>query len=1001
MKKRGEVRTISTFMVVMLTIFMTFSTVTTAYADTSTQTAQKQVVIKDKMLEQAIRKELHKPEGTITKSDMEQLTSLNAPMLGIKDLSGIEYAVHINYVDLNDNKIADISPLEHMHINYLDLSGNKLKNTEVLSHLIYVDQLDLSYTGISDVSFITNMKFLKRLDLAGNNIIQLPDLNGLDKLYNLVLQNNKIEDISFLEPLRKLSYLNIINNRVKDISVLEKLPSLQDIVFTGNQITDISVLSHLINKKLYTINLDRNEITDIGPLVDLAKKGMIGQYDNKSIPTVNVEFNHLDVTNKSSKAYKDIQSLLKMKVNMVYDVQKPEITSDTAGIYGTITFMTFFNKIKNATVAVYNEQEELVKKATTNAEGAFSISGLPSGIYSLKISREGQQISENSGIKLEAGKIKYLQLYARTQQFTVFVHDANGNPIPDYKIHMTGNNNVYDINIKQSSSGKFFISHLDPGKYLLTIQADGFRREIREIKVSGFYHVDITLYKDTDENYPIKVQLDDNFYILKHHSVEENGVRFVPLKEILDLFPIKFIYNGKNKVITVTNEDKKIQLYLKTGQVLINGEEVQSAKFKMIDGTTMITLDLLREMINADVKWDDESKTLVINTSQIVKISDKYLKEAILAQLNQIGSREVTTADLEKLTELDLSYYDQIRSLEGLEYAINLEKLNADSLSSFMDSESDIKQQLPKVDLKPIANLKKLKSLNLENANVVNYDSLKSITNLEYLNIGWSTINDYSFLQYLTNLKMLILEGSNFKDATFIKNLDKLESLNLSSTFIKGLSPLTNLTNLKKLYLNINFTKNIAPLKDLKNLEELYLNNNEIEDITPLSQLSNLKILDLSYNKVVDITPLAQLTKLEDLELDDNKIMNLFALRDLKSLETLTLYNNNIINISPLSNLNHLKVLALGGNSKIRNYKPISNLKSLEGLYLSGNNIFNISFLENLTNLAELDLSDNNISNILPLAQLTNLEYLNLKDNPVTDFSPVEKIYKLTDLIKN
>ncbi len=69
------------------------------------------VDIPDANLEAAIRNELGKTSGGITKEDMEKLSKLNAPRKKITDLTGLQYATNLKKLKLDGNQISDISEL--------------------------------------------------------------------------------------------------------------------------------------------------------------------------------------------------------------------------------------------------------------------------------------------------------------------------------------------------------------------------------------------------------------------------------------------------------------------------------------------------------------------------------------------------------------------------------------------------------------------------------------------------------------------------------------------------------------------------------------------------------------------------------------------------------------------------------------------------------------------------------------------------------------------------
>ncbi len=99
------------------------------------------------------------------------------------------------------------------------------------------------------------------------------------------------------------------------------------------------------------------------------------------------------------------------------------------------------------------------------------------------------------------------------------------------------------------------------------------------------------------------------------------------------------------------------------------------------------------EINNATKSLRNTIDSLVeVNLDEIVTIPDKYLKKSIQESLNK--TEDITLGDMRSLTNLSLS---GVENLTGMEYAINLESLSMDY--------NEVK------DLRPLANLKKLKNL--------------------------------------------------------------------------------------------------------------------------------------------------------------------------------------------------------------------------------------------------------------------------------------------------
>jgi len=131
-----------------------------------------EVVFPDQNLESAIRNAIRKPEGTIYSVDLVELNKLYATNKGIKDVTGLEYCINLQYLDLNSNQITDISPL----------SG--------LTNLQYLFLDDSQITDISPLSELTN---LRGLNLMRNPITDISPLRGLKNLQDLILPEGHLE----------------------------------------------------------------------------------------------------------------------------------------------------------------------------------------------------------------------------------------------------------------------------------------------------------------------------------------------------------------------------------------------------------------------------------------------------------------------------------------------------------------------------------------------------------------------------------------------------------------------------------------------------------------------------------------------------------------------------------------------------------------------------------------------------------------------------------------
>ncbi|MBN2130527.1 MAG: leucine-rich repeat domain-containing protein [Sedimentisphaerales bacterium] len=196
-----------------------------------------------------------------TPTDMLALTELICINRGIRDLTGVEYALNLETLWLRLNVFGDISPL---------------------SGLSNLRTLHLSINQISDISPLSGLSRLEYLDIHGNQISDIAPLSGLSNLHTLVLHRNQISDISPLAGLTGLRNLDIQRNQICDISPLSGLTGLQTLNLECNEIRDISALLGLT--LLEHLDLRKNPLSQEAydvhiPQLALNNPGISFEYD--------------------------------------------------------------------------------------------------------------------------------------------------------------------------------------------------------------------------------------------------------------------------------------------------------------------------------------------------------------------------------------------------------------------------------------------------------------------------------------------------------------------------------------------------------------------------------------------------------------------------------------------------------------------------------------------------------------------------------------------------
>ena len=132
--------------------------------------------------------------------------------------------VNLTDLDLDDNKISDISPLKDLiNLAVLDLHNNEITDVSPLKDMVNLTDLDLDDNEISDISPLKDMTNLTVLDLDGNQISNVSVLSAMLNLTELDLHDNQISDISALKNLVNLTILDLSENHISDFSPIAGL----------------------------------------------------------------------------------------------------------------------------------------------------------------------------------------------------------------------------------------------------------------------------------------------------------------------------------------------------------------------------------------------------------------------------------------------------------------------------------------------------------------------------------------------------------------------------------------------------------------------------------------------------------------------------------------------------------------------------------------------------------------------------------------------------------
>ena len=244
------------------------------------------VHIPDPNLRAAIAEALGKnPNAPITVEEMGRLEGFGAVNRGVQDLTGLQFAINLEWLEVGYNQFSDLSPLAGL-TNLDNLwfnAGAKVSDLSPLAGLINLRIIHAGGHSISDLSPLSGLTKLEHIYLPRTGLISdLTPLAGLTKLEELYLHHNGISDISILSGLTGLKRINLRDNSITNISPLARLTQLKWADLANNEISDASPLAGLTNLTLLAV--DSNNISDLSPLEELRKNITVTFSDNPGFP---------------------------------------------------------------------------------------------------------------------------------------------------------------------------------------------------------------------------------------------------------------------------------------------------------------------------------------------------------------------------------------------------------------------------------------------------------------------------------------------------------------------------------------------------------------------------------------------------------------------------------------------------------------------------------------------------------------------------------------------
>jgi hypothetical protein len=112
--------------------------------------------------------------------------------------------------------------------------------------------------------------------------------------------------------------------------------------------------------------------------------------------------------------------------------------------------------------------------------------------------------------------------------------------------------------------------------------------------------------------------------------INENGRAMVPLGDIARALGWDVSWSSRTQTATLTNDGDKIDVRIGRDYVLKNGERIYlSDEVELKNGKTMITSRFFEKAMNAEVKWNNNTRTVSITTKEQEDEGRELAKELI------------------------------------------------------------------------------------------------------------------------------------------------------------------------------------------------------------------------------------------------------------------------------------------------------------------------------------------------------------------------------------
>ena len=976
---------------------------------------------------------------------------------GIKDLSGLENAVNLKKLDLNENEISDLSPLSKLNkLIKLSLIRNRISDLRPLSELTNLEYLDLYANKIEDISPLAKLTNLKHLDLHNNN-----DQTG-DPVHPTI--SGGIKDISVVKNLTKLEMLSLGSNNISDIISIKNLSNIKDLVLGGNHISDYLGLEQYIADRVAKQQEGEGSVSFAGQRINYDKTIDV------SGSTVSVESPFKGINELGEKLAKVFESdePINLFSEVTTNVDGVSVTYNSTTSKFDFTFTEEFldknqgkvvpidlklksedyawsvkniklnvvekEKFKDKVLAAKFKGKDLTKiTELINLYGVKDLSGIENlmNLTKLEINGEHNDIRDISSIanltkleELSLENVKIKDISALSKLTNLRILNIAG-PFVDPEYSDAQNPDDYLIKNIEALKNLTNLETLSIANRGITdINALSGLTKLNDVILSGNNITDISALKNLSEL--------SNLDLTSNKNIEDISV----LKDLTNLTNLWLTENKISSVEALRNLTNLKKLYINVNKIsdltplsgLTKLTHLSLGANNIKDVTALKNLTNLTSLRAADNKITDVS-----NLTNLTKLTDLNLSNNSIHDFSPLNS-------LEKINK-KRGFAKQIEEVDitNKEFTLSTAK-NFDGSEISLDTNDDGTLKLYEVVNKKGKNQPKV---NDETEELVPIHNQYTITQKDGKYILPDNIENglyavqwfKSYQQWGTFILNVHLSKETVKkptDTVELSSTDKVVYRTLFNDWSNFNEKYKNLTDKANSEHVVNKKPTSIPkpnseadfhVSDFEKLRvfdingEVKLGNTSVnipvtdELISSLENASNLEEFKVlakkdEVRKIKDFTFLKKLTELKLFYYtNQNKTKEKVDVTNLdltsnSKLEDVRVGQGNLQNLNFINGLN-LKNLDVEDN-EINDISSLRNMTSLTELHLDNNklNNDNVSDIARLVNLKTLYLKNNkDISDINALESLKNIEALELKNMNITDLSVLKKLPNLRRLV--